>query len=121
MKTVCELRIVVTQSDAALVRLSLVTPGVAHDVSVNRDRALTTRDLIAQGVQPQLRCPCPTGSEKVGKCVHWLSDEAQALCFLAGANSIFVGDTLLTTRNPDAEHDRQLFERLGLSPLTSDG
>ena len=50
-----------------------------------------------------------------------MSDEAQALCFLAGANSIFVGDTLLTTRNPDAEHDRQLFERLGLSPLTSDG
>ena len=50
-----------------------------------------------------------------------MSDEAQALCFLAGANSIFVGDTLLTTRNPDAEHDQQLFERLGLSPLTSDG
>ncbi|MEE8500366.1 MAG: biotin synthase BioB [Kiloniellales bacterium] len=50
-----------------------------------------------------------------------MSDEAQALCFLAGANSIFVGDTLLTTRNPDAEYDRQLFERLGLSPLTSDG
>ena len=50
-----------------------------------------------------------------------MSDEAQALCFLAGANSIFVGDTLLTTRNPDAEHDRHLFERLGLSPLTPDG
>ena len=50
-----------------------------------------------------------------------MSDEAQALCFLAGANSIFVGETLLTTRNPDTEHDRQLFERLGLSPLTLDG
>ena len=49
-----------------------------------------------------------------------MSDEAQALCFLAGANSIFVGDTLLTTRNPEAENDRQLFERLGLSPLTPD-
>ena len=50
-----------------------------------------------------------------------MSDEAQALCFLAGANSIFVGDTLLTTRNPEAERDRQLFERLDLSPLTLDG
>jgi biotin synthase len=42
-------------------------------------------------------------------------DEAlQALCFLAGANSIFYGDRLLTTGNPQAERDRRLFERLGL-------
>lgn len=42
-------------------------------------------------------------------------DEAlQALCFLAGANSIFYGDRLLTTSNPQAERDRRLFERLGL-------
>jgi biotin synthase len=43
-----------------------------------------------------------------------LSDEAQALCFLAGANSVFLGDRLLTTPNPAAEADRSLFERLGL-------
>jgi biotin synthase len=43
-----------------------------------------------------------------------LSDEAQALCFLAGANSIFFGDTLLTTPNPEIERDERLFERLGL-------
>ncbi len=47
-----------------------------------------------------------------------MSDELQALCFLAGANSIFYGDKLLTTANPDAEHDRMLFERLGLKGLT---
>jgi biotin synthase len=42
-------------------------------------------------------------------------DEAlQALCFLAGANSVFYGDKLLTTSNPQAERDRRLFERLGL-------
>ncbi len=42
-------------------------------------------------------------------------DEAlQALCFLAGANSIFYGDQLLTTSNPQAEADRQLLERLGM-------
>jgi biotin synthase len=42
-------------------------------------------------------------------------DEAlQALCFAAGANSIFYGDKLLTTSNPQADRDRQLFERLGL-------
>ena len=46
-----------------------------------------------------------------------MSDELQALCFLAGANSIFYGEKLLTTGNPDVAHDRALFERLGLSPM----
>jgi biotin synthase len=45
-----------------------------------------------------------------------MSDEMQALCFLAGANSIFYGEKLLTTGNPDVERDRQLFARLGLRP-----
>jgi len=43
-----------------------------------------------------------------------MSDEMQALCFLAGANSIFYGERLLTTDNPVADSDRQLFRRLGL-------
>jgi biotin synthase len=44
-----------------------------------------------------------------------MTDEAQALCFLAGANSIFYGPRLLTTANPAAERDRRLMERLGIS------
>lgn len=43
-----------------------------------------------------------------------MSDELQALCFLAGANSIFYGERLLTTDNPVADSDKRLFERLGL-------
>jgi biotin synthase len=43
-----------------------------------------------------------------------MSDELQALCFLAGANSIFYGEKLLTTGNPQHERDRALFERLGI-------
>ena len=43
-----------------------------------------------------------------------MSDEAQALCFFAGANSIFYGEELLTTSNPVAEADRALFSKLGL-------
>jgi len=43
-----------------------------------------------------------------------MSDETQSLCFLAGANSIFYGDKLLTTENPGEHHDRQLFEQLGI-------
>ena len=46
-----------------------------------------------------------------------MNDEAQALCFLAGANSIFYGERLLTTDNPEASHDKQLFNRLGIHPL----
>jgi len=53
-----------------------------------------------------------------------MSDEQQALCFLAGANSMFYGERLLTTDNPDADHDQQLFARLGINmetrPLASD-
>jgi biotin synthase len=45
-----------------------------------------------------------------------MSDELQTLCFLAGANSIFYGEKLLTTGNPDVERDRSLFARLGVRP-----
>jgi len=43
-----------------------------------------------------------------------LTDEAQALCFVAGANSVFLGERLLTTPNPGASHDEQLLARLGM-------
>jgi biotin synthase len=46
-----------------------------------------------------------------------MSDEAQAMAFLAGANSIFLGDKLLTTPNPEVSDDMRLFDRLGLHPL----
>jgi biotin synthase len=46
-----------------------------------------------------------------------MSDELQALCFFAGANSIFYGEKLLTTSNPDTEKDQALFARLGLQPM----
>jgi len=47
-----------------------------------------------------------------------MSDELQALCFLAGANSIFCGEKLLTTGNPELSRDRALLARLGLTPET---
>ncbi len=50
-----------------------------------------------------------------------MSDETQALCFLAGANSIFYGDRLLTTDNPEAVRDRALLNRLGLKPAPGGG
>lgn len=52
---------------------------------------------------------------------EYMSDEMQAMCFLAGANSIFYGEKLLTTSNPEADADLKLFERLGITPETRDG
>jgi biotin synthase len=45
-----------------------------------------------------------------------MSDETQALCLLAGANSIFCGPKLLTTPNPDRDRDMKLLDRLGMIP-----
>jgi biotin synthase len=46
---------------------------------------------------------------------QYMTDELQALCFLAGANSIFIGDVLLTTKNPQTVRDAALFDRLGIN------
>ncbi|AUQ50677.1 MULTISPECIES: biotin synthase BioB [Phaeobacter] len=48
-----------------------------------------------------------------------MSDEMQAMCFFAGANSIFVGDTLLTADNPEEDKDQQLFDRLGITAMAA--
>ena len=62
---------------------------------------------VARLLMPQSRVRLSAGRAE-------MSDEMQALCFLAGANSIFYGVKLLTTDNPLADSDRQLFQRLGL-------
>jgi biotin synthase len=46
-----------------------------------------------------------------------MNEATQAMCFLAGANSIFYGEKLLTTGNPDVARDRELFGKLGILPL----
>jgi len=48
---------------------------------------------------------------------QYMSDELHALCFLAGANSLFLGNVLLTTKNPELDHDRKLFAKLGIEPM----
>jgi biotin synthase len=60
------------------------------------------------------RIMMPTSRVRLSAGRKDMSDEMQALCFLAGANSIFYGDKLLTTDNPMTNHDVALFDRLGL-------
>jgi biotin synthase len=59
----------------------------------------------------------PTSMVRLSAGREAMSDELQAMCFFAGANSIFYGEKLLTTANPEAEKDRALFERLGLQVM----
>ncbi|MDP7639336.1 MAG: biotin synthase BioB, partial [Candidatus Hydrogenedentes bacterium] len=49
-----------------------------------------------------------------------MSDEMQAMCFVAGANSIFTGDKLLTTPNPGDDHDKALLGKLGMTPMETE-
>ena len=65
---------------------------------------------VARLLMPQSMVRLSAGREE-------MSDELQALCFAAGANSIFYGEKLLTTGNPDVERDQALFARLGLRPM----
>jgi biotin synthase len=63
---------------------------------------------VARITMPKARVRLSAGRQEMG-------DAIQALCFLAGANSIFYGDKLLTTGNPDTQADLDLLQRLGMS------
>jgi len=63
---------------------------------------------VARIMMPQTKVRLSAGREN-------MNEQVQALCFLAGANSIFYGEKLLTTGNPDIERDQQLFAKLGIS------
>src|SRR5690606_16653911 len=65
---------------------------------------------VARIIMPESMVRLSAGREQ-------MSEELQALCFLAGANSIFLGDRLLTTKNPDRDRDAALFAKLGLEPM----
>jgi biotin synthase len=64
------------------------------------------------------RILCPNAMVRLSAGRNEMSEELQALCFLAGANSVFVGDTLLTTPNPTPGTDAHLFQALGLGAMT---
>ena len=66
---------------------------------------------VARITMPKARVRLSAGRQQ-------MSDAVQALCFLAGANSIFYGDQLLTTGNPEVERDRALLDKLGMYPFT---
>jgi oxygen-independent coproporphyrinogen-3 oxidase len=79
------------------------------EVIVPEERRLFVRTVAAA------RIMMPRSHVRLSAGRTEMSDELQALCFLAGANSLFYGERLLTTDNPETDRDKALFERLGLS------
>src|SRR5487761_2614069 len=67
---------------------------------------------VARITMPKARVRLSAGRQQ-------MSDAIQALCFLAGANSIFYGEQLLTTGNPEVEKDRALMDKLGMQPFAA--
>ncbi len=91
-----------------LVRVAGTPLAVAESDDVDTFEFLRTI-AVARILMPQSQVRLSAGRTE-------FSDEMQALCYFAGANSVFYGDKLLTTDNPEANEDLKLFDRLGLEP-----
>jgi biotin synthase len=110
---------------AALLHTLATLPAHPDSVPINQLVAVEGTPLAQQGVVDPLdfvrviavaRVLMPASRVRLSAGRTDMSDELQALCFLAGANSIFYGEKLLTTPNPEADRDLALLQRLGLRP-----
>ena len=90
------------------VNLLVRTPGTPLEKAPDLDPLELVRAVACA------RLVCPEARVRLSAGRLALTDEAQALCFLAGANSIFSGEKLLTARNPGVDEDEALVGRLGL-------
>lgn len=84
--------------------------GVPVKVTAERPDPIALVRLVATA-----RIMMPKSVVRLAAGRQYMTDELQALCFLAGANSIFVGDMLLTTKNPQLDRDASLLARLGIT------
>jgi biotin synthase len=96
--------------DSVPINLLIQIPGTPLDGVEKTDPFDFIRTIaVARIIMPQSYVRLSAGRQA-------MSDEMQALCFLAGANSMFCGERLLTTNNPSPNEDKSLFGRLGLKP-----
>ena len=91
-------------------------PGTPLHAELHGESALDPFEFVRTVAAARITMPKAMVRLSAGR--RELGEAIQALCFLAGANSIFHGDRLLTTANPDADADRSLLDKLGLSPAT---
>jgi biotin synthase len=106
----CQLANLPAHPESVPINLLMQVEGTPLGTSQRIDSLELVRTIAAARiVLPQSVVRLSAGRES-------MSDEAQALCLIAGANSIFVGARLLTTPNPDLDHDARLLVRLGMVP-----
>ncbi len=107
-KLVCELANLPKHPESVPINMLVQVEGTPLENTDSLDPVIFVRTIaIARILMPHSRVRLSAGRNE-------MSDEMQALCFFAGANSIFYGDKLLTTDNPMTHHDVALFDRLGL-------
>jgi len=111
LKLLAELAALEPQPDSVPINALVAVPGTPLEDNPPVDAFEFVRTIAtARILMPRAMVRLSAGRTE-------MSDELQALCFLAGANSIFLGEKLLTTPNPEKSHDLQLLARLGLHPL----
>jgi biotin synthase len=111
---IAELASLDPQPESVPINMLVKVPGTPLAAQCGQDADLDPLEFVrtiavARITMPRSHVRLSAGRRELGEAV-------QALCFLAGANSIFYGDRLLTTGNPEADADRRLFEKLGLKP-----
>jgi biotin synthase len=88
--------------------------GTPLHAKLHGERAIDPLEFVRTVAAARIAMPSSFVRLSAGR--RELGEAVQALCFLAGANSIFYGDRLLVTGNPDVDADRTLFEKLGIAP-----
>ena len=107
---IAELASLDPQPESVPINMLVKVPGTPMAVEADLDPLEFVRTIaVARITMPKSHVRLSAGRRELGEAV-------QAMCFLAGANSIFYGDKLLTTGNPEAEADQALFAKLGLKP-----
>lgn len=111
IELLCELSQLEPQPESVPINLLVRVEGTPLSEQKDLDVAELIRTIAcATIIMPRSRVRLSAGREQ-------MSDEAQMMCFLAGASSIFTGEKLLTTPNPGVDKDLALLERMGLKPL----
>ena len=107
---IAELASLDPQPESVPINMLVKVPGTPMAAEADLDPLEFVRTIaVARITMPKSHVRLSAGRRELGESV-------QALCFLAGANSIFYGDKLLTTQNPETEADKALFAKLGLTP-----
>ncbi len=114
LKLIHELATLSPQPDSVPINALVPVPGTPLENQAPVDPFEFVRIIaVARIAMPRAMVRLSAGRMRMGA-------ELQALCFMAGANSIFLGDKLLTTPNPERSDDLRLLDRLGMHPLTAE-